>query len=354
MSAISESSRTCFSSSNFPFSSRKTSSSTARSKWSSIERLLRPGDDQDVGEARARPPPRRPAGSPACRRPGASPWAGLRRRQEPGAEAGGGDDGFPDLHAILHGVGAEASPYPGCALGASSGRCTAFGQRSAGTLDLVMPTYEYVCRSCGHLFEIVQSMRDETLTECPECGGELRKVFAPPAISFKGSGFYATDHGKKKSKPAGDKKADAGSGSGSGSGSRSQGRVLAPAPPRRRPTRSRPPRRRRTRPRARRRPRRMRADRELGRHRRLRRLGLLLLPRGHRDRRGRDAVRLAERPRHDRRDRRPAGGVPAAARLAPRVPAAPDPVQGEPVGDEGARRGPGARAERLRLAPGRA
>ena len=40
-------------------------------------------------------------------------------------------------------------------------------------------------------------MSDETLTVCPVCGGELRKVFAPPAISFKGSGFYATDHGKK-------------------------------------------------------------------------------------------------------------------------------------------------------------
>ena len=75
-----------------------------------------------------------------------------------------------------------------------------------------MPTYEYVCKQCGHLFEIVQSMRDEPLTECPECGGELRKVFAPPAISFKGSGFYATDHGKKATKPAGDKgeKGDAG------------------------------------------------------------------------------------------------------------------------------------------------
>ncbi|MGH2539822.1 MAG: FmdB family zinc ribbon protein [Actinomycetota bacterium] len=60
-----------------------------------------------------------------------------------------------------------------------------------------MPTYEYVCRSCGHLFEIVMSMRDDPLTECPECGGELRKVFAPPAISFKGSGFYATDQRKK-------------------------------------------------------------------------------------------------------------------------------------------------------------
>ena len=61
----------------------------------------------------------------------------------------------------------------------------------------VMPTYEYVCKACGHLFEIVRSMNDEPLTECPECGGELRKVFAAPAISFRGSGFYATDHRKK-------------------------------------------------------------------------------------------------------------------------------------------------------------
>jgi putative FmdB family regulatory protein len=60
-----------------------------------------------------------------------------------------------------------------------------------------MPTYEYRCRDCGHTFDIVQKMSDASLTHCPECGGELRKVFAPPAIAFKGSGFYATDHGKK-------------------------------------------------------------------------------------------------------------------------------------------------------------
>ena len=64
-----------------------------------------------------------------------------------------------------------------------------------------MPTYEYRCRDCGHTFDIVQKMSDDPLTHCPECGGELRKVFAPPAISFRGSGFYATDH-RKKSKPA--------------------------------------------------------------------------------------------------------------------------------------------------------
>jgi putative FmdB family regulatory protein len=67
-----------------------------------------------------------------------------------------------------------------------------------------MPTYEYRCRDCGHTFDVVQPMVDDPLTVCPVCGGELRKVFAPPAISFKGSGFYATDHGKK-SKSSGEK-----------------------------------------------------------------------------------------------------------------------------------------------------
>ena len=65
-----------------------------------------------------------------------------------------------------------------------------------------MPTYEYVCKACGHTFEVVRSIHDDPLTVCPDCGGELRKVFAPPAIAFKGSGFYATDHGKKAKKPS--------------------------------------------------------------------------------------------------------------------------------------------------------
>ena len=59
-----------------------------------------------------------------------------------------------------------------------------------------MPTYEYLCRDCGHGFDIVQSFKYESLTICPACGGVLRKVFAAPAISFKGSGFYATDSRK--------------------------------------------------------------------------------------------------------------------------------------------------------------
>ena len=64
-----------------------------------------------------------------------------------------------------------------------------------------MPTYEYLCRDCGHGFDIVQSFKDESLTICPACGGVLRKVFAAPAISFKGSGFYATDSRKGSKSP---------------------------------------------------------------------------------------------------------------------------------------------------------
>ena len=62
-----------------------------------------------------------------------------------------------------------------------------------------MPTYEYTCKDCGHTFDVVQSMRDDALTVCPVCGGELRKVFHAAAIAFKGSGFYATDNRKKGS-----------------------------------------------------------------------------------------------------------------------------------------------------------
>jgi len=56
-----------------------------------------------------------------------------------------------------------------------------------------MPTYEYRCRNCGEPLEVVQAFTDDPLTECPACGGELRKVFQSVGIAFKGSGFYKTD-----------------------------------------------------------------------------------------------------------------------------------------------------------------
>ena len=56
-----------------------------------------------------------------------------------------------------------------------------------------MPTYEYACKACGHRLDAVQTFTDDALTVCPECGGDLRKIFGAPGIVLKGSGFYKTD-----------------------------------------------------------------------------------------------------------------------------------------------------------------
>ena len=56
-----------------------------------------------------------------------------------------------------------------------------------------MPTYAYVCTECAHSFDIVQAITDDALTQCPLCGGQLRKKFHPVGVTFKGSGFYRTD-----------------------------------------------------------------------------------------------------------------------------------------------------------------
>jgi putative FmdB family regulatory protein len=62
-----------------------------------------------------------------------------------------------------------------------------------------MPTYEYECQSCHERVEAVQKFADPTLTICPFCGGELRKVFSAVGIVFKGSGFYKNDSRGAKS-----------------------------------------------------------------------------------------------------------------------------------------------------------
>jgi putative FmdB family regulatory protein len=60
-----------------------------------------------------------------------------------------------------------------------------------------MPIYEYKCEN-GHIFEVMQRMSDDPLTECSICGAPVQRVFHPVAIHFKGSGFYNTDYGKRK------------------------------------------------------------------------------------------------------------------------------------------------------------
>lgn len=56
-----------------------------------------------------------------------------------------------------------------------------------------MPTYQYACTACDERLEAVQKFTDDSLTNCPSCGGRLRKVYSAVGVVFKGSGFYRTD-----------------------------------------------------------------------------------------------------------------------------------------------------------------
>jgi putative FmdB family regulatory protein len=85
-----------------------------------------------------------------------------------------------------------------------------------------MPTYAYACKQCGHRFDAVQSFADPTLTECPECGGELRKEYGSIGVTFNGSGFYRTDsRGGAKSTEGSSSSSTTTSSSGGDSGSSS-------------------------------------------------------------------------------------------------------------------------------------
>ena len=92
-----------------------------------------------------------------------------------------------------------------------------------------MPTYQYACTACGAKHEAVQSFTDAHLTDCPACGGLLRKVFSAVGVVFKGSGFYKNDS------RSGDKKDGATSSSPAPSApaatSSSDGGAAAPASP---------------------------------------------------------------------------------------------------------------------------
>jgi putative FmdB family regulatory protein len=56
-----------------------------------------------------------------------------------------------------------------------------------------MPVYEYACRSCEHRLEEVQPMGSGPPGPCPECGGELRRVYGRIGVRFSGWGFSSTD-----------------------------------------------------------------------------------------------------------------------------------------------------------------
>lgn len=65
-----------------------------------------------------------------------------------------------------------------------------------------MPTYEYVCESCGHDMEVFQRMSEDPLQQCPSCETPAlkRKIGLGAGIIFKGGGFYETDFKDRKGK----------------------------------------------------------------------------------------------------------------------------------------------------------
>ncbi len=87
-----------------------------------------------------------------------------------------------------------------------------------------MPTYAYACTSCGHRFDAVQSFSDAALTECPECGGLVRKQYGSIGVTFNGSGFYRTDS-RSTTSPA-----SSGESSGSSTSSKKSEASASPAP----------------------------------------------------------------------------------------------------------------------------
>jgi putative FmdB family regulatory protein len=75
-----------------------------------------------------------------------------------------------------------------------------------------MPTYDYVCKKCGHSFEYFQSMNDDKLTDCPleECEGNVKRLLGTGAgIIFKGGGFYQTDYRSDSYKSGAKKESEA-------------------------------------------------------------------------------------------------------------------------------------------------
>jgi putative FmdB family regulatory protein len=82
-----------------------------------------------------------------------------------------------------------------------------------------MPIYEYRCKN-GHTFEVIQSMSDDPVETCEQCGAPVERVFHPVAVHFKGSGFYSTDY-KSKTKAASSNDGDSSSGDSSSSDSSS-------------------------------------------------------------------------------------------------------------------------------------
>ena len=95
-----------------------------------------------------------------------------------------------------------------------------------------MPLYEYKCQSCGETFEVIQKFSDAPIQVHEKCGGHVERLVSPPALQFKGSGWYVTDYGNGngKNQPAKDGKKEAKSESSTASGTKTESKSLSTTP----------------------------------------------------------------------------------------------------------------------------
>ncbi len=77
-----------------------------------------------------------------------------------------------------------------------------------------MPTYVYGCDACGHQFEQFQKFSDEPIRTCPHCAKNVRRIFQPAGIVFKGSGWHVTDYKRSSSNGSNGNNASNGNGEG--------------------------------------------------------------------------------------------------------------------------------------------
>lgn len=99
-----------------------------------------------------------------------------------------------------------------------------------------MPLYEYECKACHQRTEKIQSFNAPPETVCPKCGGPLERLISPPALQFKGAGWYVNDYAKSSSaasanSPAKDKNESAPAAGGESSSAGTAKSSDAPAAP---------------------------------------------------------------------------------------------------------------------------
>jgi putative FmdB family regulatory protein len=62
-----------------------------------------------------------------------------------------------------------------------------------------VPIYDYVCRNCGHTVEVIHGVNAEGPSECPVCGGPMRRALSAPTVHFKGSGWAKKERSAARS-----------------------------------------------------------------------------------------------------------------------------------------------------------